>query len=69
MAAIIDLGEDSDPAFPAVTLRFAGEIGAPLLVIEAAILTPDDAVSYSQRIFAAAAAACRQSRLDVAGHA
>jgi len=37
-------------------------------VVEAAILTPEAAIEYAQRIFAAAAEACRQSRFDVAGY-
>lgn len=66
MAATTDLGEDR--AFPPVGIRFAGELGAPVLVIPEAILSPDDAIEYAKAIFAAAATACRQSRLDVAGH-
>jgi len=64
-----DLGNDDEaPGLPAVAVRFAGELGAPLVVVEAAILTPEAAIEYAQRIFAAAAEACRQSRFDVAGY-
>jgi hypothetical protein len=68
MAATTDLGEDNGPALPLVGIRLTGEIGEPLVVVPGAILTPDAAVSYAQRIFAAAASACAQARLDVAGH-
>jgi hypothetical protein len=47
MAATTDLGEDR--AFPPVAIRFAGELGAPLVVVEAAILTPDAAIEYARR--------------------
>jgi hypothetical protein len=59
---------DNDPAFPPVGIHFAGALGAQLVVVEAEILTPDDAIEYAKAIFAAAAAACRQARLDAAGH-
>jgi len=37
-----DLGNDDEaPGLPAVAVRFAGELGAPLVVVEAAILTPE----------------------------
>jgi hypothetical protein len=63
----IDLRDD-DPTIPAVGFRFEGALGAPIVVIPGAVLSPADAVAYAQRIFACAASACAQSRLDVAGH-
>jgi hypothetical protein len=64
-----DLGQNDDPVLPLVAIRLTGALGEPLIVVPGAILTPDAAVSYAQRIFAAAASACAQARLDVAGHA
>lgn len=62
-----DLGDDD--GLPAVGVHFAGQIGEPLIVIEAAVLTPDAAIEYAQAIFSAAAAACRRSRDNAAGRA
>lgn len=62
-------GKDEAPALPAVAVRFAGDLGEPLIVIEATIRTPTDVVAYAQRIFAAAATACAEARLDMAGRA
>jgi hypothetical protein len=61
---------DAEHHLPPVTLRFHGALGEPLIVVEAAILTPDATIEYAKAIFGAAAAACRESRTaDVAGHA
>ena len=60
---------DDGDGLPAVVVRLAGHIGEPLIVIEAAVLTPDAAIEYAKAIFASAAEACRQSRLNVAGRA
>jgi hypothetical protein len=57
----------SSPCAAAAVVRLAGQIGEPLIVIEAAVLTPDAAIEYAKAIFASAAEACRRSRLDVAG--
>lgn len=57
---------DADPVLPTIGVRL-DSLGA-LVVVPGAILTPADAVEYARAIFAAASA-CRQSRLDVAGHA
>lgn len=57
------------PDLPQVAIRFDGEIGAPLVVVEGASLTPDDAIEYAKAIFSAAARACADARLDIAGHA
>ena len=62
-----DLGDDDHPAVPLVAVRFDGELGAPLVVVPGAILTPDQAIEYAKAIFAAAASTCQRSRLDVAG--
>ena len=62
-----NLGDDD--GLPAVVVRLAGQIGEPLVVIEAAVLTPDAAIEYAKAIFATAAAARRQSRLDAVGEA
>ncbi len=62
-----DAFKASDP--PSVTVRFAGEISEPLIVVEGAVLSPDDAVRYAQEVFSAAARACAEARLDVAGTA
>lgn len=64
-----DLGDNHDPALPVVRVRLDGSIGAPLVVVPAAVLTPDQAITYAQAIFGAAATACAQARLEVAGHA
>ena len=63
-----DLGQNDDLALPLVGVRLTGELGAPLIVVPGAVLSPDDAIEYAKAIFSAAATACRQSRLDVAGH-
>jgi hypothetical protein len=41
-----DLGDDDD--LPAAVVRLAGQIGEPLIVIEAAVLTPDAAIEYAK---------------------
>lgn len=65
---ILDLGDDDCPAVPLVATRIDGELGSPLVIVPGAMLSPADAVEYAKRIFAAAAAACRQSRQEVVGH-
>lgn len=65
-ATTFDLGEDDNPALPVVGVRLDG-LGA-LVVVPAAILSPAAAIEYAKAIFAKAAAACAQSRLDVTGH-
>ena len=60
---------DDGDGLPAVVVRLAGQIGEPLIVIEAAVLTPDAAIEYAKAIFASAAEACQQSRDNAAGRA
>ena len=64
--AAFNLGEDGDPALPVVRVRTGLDA---LVVVPGAILTPDQAITYAMKVFAAAATACAQSRLDVAGRA
>jgi hypothetical protein len=59
----------ADEHMPAVTVRFSGELGEPLILIQAAALSAEDAIAYAQTIFATAARACAGTRLDVAGTA